>query len=208
MSTRDWMVETQLCKLSDISDTFVGRAYHIPGTSKYFIYNIISCLWTKPTIWLLTFSSTSFTEGRPRIFIKKLKNVSWEYDRLNGWNSTLQAAWYIRHVRWVCLFYISFMIRCLWTKPTKWLLILSFTNLTEVRKKNEKRQLWVRPIEWLKLNFASCVVYISDTFVWGAYCTFIFYKIYQVRTSSKRRRSQDVRLRTVRSRVRSSPSFP
>ena len=26
---------------------------------------------------------------------KKLKNVSCEYDRLNGWNSTLQAAWHI-----------------------------------------------------------------------------------------------------------------
>ena len=29
---------------------------------------------------------------------KKLKNVSCEYDRVNGWNSTLQAAWYIRHL--------------------------------------------------------------------------------------------------------------
>ena len=35
----------------------------------------------------------------PRSFYKKLKNVSCEYDRPNGWNSTLQAAWYIRHVR-------------------------------------------------------------------------------------------------------------
>ena len=42
-----------------------------------------------------------------------------EYDRLKGWNSTLQAAWYIRHVR---------MIWFLWTKPTIWLLILSFTQ--------------------------------------------------------------------------------
>ena len=32
-------------------------------------------------------------------FYKKLKNVSCEYHRVNGWNSTLQAAWYIRHVR-------------------------------------------------------------------------------------------------------------
>ena len=38
---------------------------------------------------------------------------------LNGWNSTLQAAWYIRHIR---------IIWCLWTKPTKWWLILSFTQ--------------------------------------------------------------------------------
>ena len=61
-------------------------------------------------------------------FYKKLKNVSCEYDRLNGWNSNLQAAWYIRHVRWTCLFYISFIIWFLWTKPTIWLLILSFTK--------------------------------------------------------------------------------
>ena len=52
---------------------------------------------------------------------KKLKNVSCEYDRVNGWNSTLQAAWYIRHV---CIIWF------LWTKRTVWLrvLILSFTQ--------------------------------------------------------------------------------
>ena len=33
-----------------------------------------------------------------RIFYKKLKNVSCEYDRVNGWNSTLQAAWYIKYL--------------------------------------------------------------------------------------------------------------
>ena len=54
---------------------------------------------------------------------KKLKNVSSECDRLNGWNSTLQAAWYIRHVGWTCLLYISFMIWFVWTKPTIWLLV-------------------------------------------------------------------------------------
>ena len=53
------------------------------------------------------------------MFYKKLKNVSCEYNRLNGWNSTLQAAWYIRRVR---------IIWFLWTKPTIWLLILSFTQ--------------------------------------------------------------------------------
>ena len=52
-------------------------------------------------------------------FYKKLKNVSCEYDRLNGWNSSLQAAWYIRRVR---------IIWFLWTKPTIRLLILSFTQ--------------------------------------------------------------------------------
>ena len=53
-----------------------------------------------------------------RISYKKLKNVRCEYNRLNGWNSTLQAAWYIRRVR---------IIWFLWTKPTIWL-ILSFTQ--------------------------------------------------------------------------------
>ena len=38
---------------------------------------------------------------------------------MNGWNSILQAAWYIRHVR---------IIWFLWTKHTIWLLILSFTQ--------------------------------------------------------------------------------
>ena len=73
-----------------------------------------------------------------KIFHKKLKNVSCEYDQLNGWNSTMQAAWHVRHVRWTCLFYtpsISFLIICitcitcfLGTKPT-WLLMLSFTKI-------------------------------------------------------------------------------
>ena len=43
------------------------------------------------------------------LLYKKLKNVSCEYDRLNSWNSTLQVAWYIRHVRWACLFHISYL---------------------------------------------------------------------------------------------------
>ena len=67
------------------------------------------------------------------LFYKRLKNISCEYDRLNGWNSTLQAAWCIRHVRWTWFFYISFIIWLSWTKPTIWLLILSFTKNTFAR---------------------------------------------------------------------------
>ena len=48
-----------------------------------------------------------------------IKYVSCEYNRLNGWNSNLQATWYIRRVR---------IIWFSWTKPTIWLLILSFTQ--------------------------------------------------------------------------------
>ena len=148
VNTADWMVATQLCKLRGTSDTFVGRAYSIPGMSF-----IIWFLWTKPTTWLiLSFTKKIYisfarvvcfilmkdigrwlpwmlpgSTGRFSVTIKELKNGC-EYDRLNGWNSTLQAAWYIRHVRWTCLFYISFIIWFLWAKPTIWLLILSFTK--------------------------------------------------------------------------------
>ena len=50
-----------------------------------------------------------------------MKNVSCEYDWLNGWNSTLQATWYIGQVRWACLFYKiilrSIEKRLLWARP-------------------------------------------------------------------------------------------
>ena len=39
-----------------------------------------------------------------------MKNVSCEYNRLNGWNSTLQAAWYIRHVRIFWRFYFGHLL--------------------------------------------------------------------------------------------------
>ena len=55
------------------------------------------------------------------ILIKKIywKTSAVSTTCLNGWNSILQAAWYIRHVR---------MIWFLWTKRTIWLLILSCTQ--------------------------------------------------------------------------------
>ena len=71
------------------------------------------------SIMLLLFRDVSIQVLIPGSFYKKLKNVSCEYNRLNGGNSTLQAAWYIRRVR---------IIWFLWTKPTIWLLILSFTQ--------------------------------------------------------------------------------
>ena len=70
----------------------------------------------------------------------------------------------------------KYIIWCLWTNPTIWLLILSLRKVVRAcsifypreRYKSvtpldaarvEKRQLWVLPCEWLKLNFASCVVH-------------------------------------------------
>ena len=71
----------------------------------------------------LTFSTFFIKSWKTQLWVppfdKNFKNVRCEYDRLNGLNSTLQAAWYIRRVRIICF---------LWTKPTIWLLVLSFTQ--------------------------------------------------------------------------------
>ena len=62
-----------------------------------------------PPICVVCWVLTCTAPGTRYFFYKKLKNVSCEYDRVNGRNSTLQAAWYIRHVR---------IIWFLWTKRT------------------------------------------------------------------------------------------
>ena len=49
---------------------------------------------------------TRVPESRKLLFFKKLKNVSCEYDRLNGWNSTFQAAWYFSTFYFLFLYYI------------------------------------------------------------------------------------------------------
>ena len=68
--------------------------YQLPGRVPYHVPRYI-------IIWVYRY----YCKVKVLIFYKKLKNVSCEYDRLNGWNSNLQAT-YIRHVRWTCLFYI------------------------------------------------------------------------------------------------------
>ena len=55
-------------------------------------------------------------------FYKKLKNVSCEYDRVNGLNSTLQAARYIRHVVLCLLVHVAtcqFSVSGIWWLFTK-----------------------------------------------------------------------------------------
>ena len=79
----------------------------------------VSCEYDRLNSWNSTLQAAWYIY----VFYEKLKNVSCEYNRLNGWNSTLQAAWYIRCVR---------IIWFLWTKPTIWLLIPSFTKTTAV----------------------------------------------------------------------------
>ena len=63
--TTDRMVETPFSKLRGTSDTFVGRAYSIPG-----ILFVIWCLRMKATIWLLILSFRNLTEGRSRVFYR------------------------------------------------------------------------------------------------------------------------------------------
>ena len=47
---------------------------------------------------------------------------------MGGWNSTLQAAWHVRHAHWPRLCYVPFAIWCLWITSTVWLMILSSTS--------------------------------------------------------------------------------
>ena len=65
------VVETQLCKRRDMSDTLIGRACAI------FCLHYVWCLWIKSTMWLLLFSPTSY--GRPFVRVLYLfmkdKNV-------------------------------------------------------------------------------------------------------------------------------------
>ena len=68
----------------------------------------------RTTIWMVE-TQLCKLKYTPEYWV--LKNVSCEYD-LFEWLK-LKAAWYIRHVR---------IIWFLWTKPTIWLLILSFTQ--------------------------------------------------------------------------------
>ena len=76
------------------------------------------CFPSPRTLWILLcksgaigISEMSLVPRNPMVyfipvqsFCEMLKIVSCEYDRVNGWNSTLQAAWYIRRVRiiWFC----------------------------------------------------------------------------------------------------------
>ena len=64
---------------------------------------------------------------------------------------------YHKRAQWACLTYHA-ACKVEFQPPIgrthSWRFSIFFKN------KIEKRQLWVRPIEWLKLNFASCVVHV------------------------------------------------
>ena len=94
----------------------------VPRSLQSWVSTIQTVVLTADVFCTTQLAKLSFNHSNGRTHswrILKLKYVSCEYDRLNGWNSTLQAAWYIRHVR---------IIWYLWAKRTIWLLILSFTQ--------------------------------------------------------------------------------
>ena len=69
---------------------------------------------------------------------------------MGGWNSTLQAAWYVRRAHWarLCYRYVPFVIWCcLWITSTTWLLILSSTSFMVGRSRvfymYSSRKIWV-----------------------------------------------------------------
>ena len=72
------------------------------------------------------------------------------------WSKSLPLIWYHLYVREDC--YFRFFIE-LFHFFSRHLVVGSRYDFLFRFIKNWKRQLWVRPIEWLKLNFASCVVH-------------------------------------------------
>ena len=97
-----------------------------------------SLLWVSPIFspktWTGNFNGSLFVLRMMMLFFyKKLKNVSCEYDRLNGWNSTLQAVWYIGHVRWASLFYNRYFIYNMFF--VKWTCLMVVSTFTKILRK-------------------------------------------------------------------------
>ena len=73
-------------------------------------------------------SRCTHPKGEPCIYSKIEKRRLWVRP-MGGWNSILQAAWYVWHAHWARLYYeVPLIIWCLWITPTIWLLILSSTS--------------------------------------------------------------------------------
>ena len=70
-----------------------------------------------------------------------MKNVSCKHDRLNGWNSTLQAPWYIRRVQ----------LRIIWFLWTNYDMTINTQFYTKYRPRFMKYIYFL--IEWRKRGF-------------------------------------------------------
>ena len=118
-SLQSWVSTIQTVVLT--ADVFQLKKYcHSWRFSIFLLLNIISVVLTADVYHSNGRThSWRFSTSKIYIFRRSWKTSAVSTNCLNGWNSTLQAAWYIRHVR---------IIWCLWTKPTIWWLILSFTQ--------------------------------------------------------------------------------
>ena len=74
---------------------------------------------------------------------------------MGGWNSSLQAAWYLRHAHWARLWFVPFVIWCLWIRSTIWMLILGSTSYMVGRSRvciPHERYRSVTPLDATKVN--------------------------------------------------------
>ena len=111
-------VSCEYDRLNGWNSTLQAAWYYVYQTRSldvlilYFIYIIVFVNLTYDIITTAVVLILSFTKKKMvRAFYKKLKNVSCEDNRVNGWNSTLQAAWYIRHVRIIWYVFFGLIVR-------------------------------------------------------------------------------------------------
>ena len=93
-----------------------------------------------------------------------MKSVSCEYDRwVVGWNSTVQAAWYIRHAhRARLLCYMPFVVLCLWIKST--MRLVADTQLTR-----RKGRWWWWPVVvccWCSMELRIMTTVVAVVVKW------------------------------------------
>ena len=82
--------------------------------------------------WVSTNSIRRTHSWRFSCFYKKL--IYWKTPAVsttNGWLALnfLQAAWCVRRAHWARLYYVPFVIWCLWSTSTIWLLMLNWARL-------------------------------------------------------------------------------
>ena len=101
--------------------THLGVSPHLPSNKEIYLLRDY-----RPTIVLY---KNWYLSGTLVYVTKNWITSAVSTQPMGGWNSTFQAAWYVRHAHWARLCYIPFEIWCLWITSTIWLLILSSTSV-------------------------------------------------------------------------------
>ena len=155
MSTTDWMVEAQLCKLRG---TFKTRSLDV--LILHFIYNTVCVFCGLLAVFRCFRRSGTTTSARKVVWKKKSAPLSpTKFGRLRiGWSPPCQVN---KRVGSSTKYFVT---RSLGVLSERWQW-QHFFHLYSIGRTHSLRQLWVRPCEWLKLNFASCVVHQTRSFV-------------------------------------------